>query len=225
MVSTSSGKLMRVDDHVASSIAALKAAANRSDSELDVQEGWQKSIAERKGACKVKGADYRCLKGAPSTCTGTCETVNSGTCNAVEMRYFFHFSMTTNQTKFCVPTAGCTAESCCQFTKCLEASGTSSGSEVMRRDCTTVGDAANRQKWQMPYARRRNQAYREIFLKGNNELCLKLYMHSPYTLSMRTCATAEQGYEKLWNMPFQPTTTTTTTTTTSLSTTTTTTAR
>jgi hypothetical protein len=29
-----------------------------------------------------------------------------------------------------------------------------------------------------------------------------LYLHTPYTLQLRTCSTTTTGWEKLWTMPY-----------------------
>lgn len=216
MASSSSRQLMRVESHGVNSMVHFKATANRSDA------AWSIDSNNRRGALKIRGTDNRCLRGASSSCTGSCETVQSGTCDGVEMRFFFEFTLGgdyNKHLKFCVPTSGCTDVSCCGWGKCLEASGVTTGDVVKRKDCSTTN---TKQKFTMSYARRRLNLYREIRVEGHTDVCLKLHMHSPYTLSMRTCSVDETGYEKLWKMPFQPpTTTTTTTTTTGPSTTTT----
>lgn len=191
MATTASGKLMRVDHH-----EVMKATSE-----------WTADCTHNKGGFKLKGHN-RCLRGASSTCTGACDTVNSGVCDATEMRFFFHYDTNSNQTKFCVPSSGCTTEGCCQWTKCLEATSLTSGAEVKRKDCSSTNTL---QRWKMSRGLPPNRDYRVIRVQGQDALCLKLGTSSPYTLALRGCYTDEAGWGKLFDMPFQPTTTTTTT--------------
>merc|ERR1719161_2787636 len=141
------GKLMRVNKHPVSQTMAQNRVAAGSTS-------WTASASLRKGAIKIKGNTNKCLMGvAAGRGDGPSHTmVQTGNCTTHFMRFFFHFAVATNQTKFCNPRAAKSGEgvteSLCRWKKCLEAETLSHGGKVKRKTCTNPAHA--RQKWEMP---------------------------------------------------------------------------
>merc|ERR1719161_2438500 len=124
----------------------------------------------RQGGMRVRGSDELCLRGPPANQDNS-QTVITGTCNRSEMRFFFHFDVKTNQTKFCHPNPNKNNE--CRWDLCLEATHKQADSLVKRKNCTSANGAGmDRQQWVMPKVTG-DPNHRYIKLASASDLCLK----------------------------------------------------
>jgi len=165
------------------------------------------------GALKIAGSHNWCLKGAPSS-NDSLEVVQVDQCNKNRDRFLFKHDKTTHTLRFCHPSAAIsnTGQSVCSWNKCLVAtlndgqSQIANGSFVKRRPCSNHRN----QKWTLKHT---ESGYEYIAIKGHTgNLCLSLKVASQQ-LRMITCGakhagakpTAPNGWEYLWDFPYQPT--------------------
>lgn len=198
MVTSAAGKLMRTSNHRQNFTHTTQVMH-----EKKLTSGWAVNKNTRKGGIMIYSASNqkRCLKGPPANQDHS-KVVNTGKCSTDYLRYFFHWKKGLHQLRFCHPstTEKGASESFCRWDMCLQADSASHAATVRRVNCSS---SSTLQKWDMtPAYDVHNAGHKYIKLKGESAYCLKLYMHSPYKLQMRTCTTNTTGWQKKWVMPW-----------------------